>query len=108
MTGRASVPAGAAGGRGSAIVRVYGRRVCWSLRVHGIDRPRAAHINKAIPGEYGPVMVKLGKRHSAQGCTTAPPGVGPALVASPRSFHVVVSTRRHPTRALLGQLHTAR
>ena len=108
MTGRKAVPRGARRGRGRATIRVSGPRVCWTFgRVHGIDKPRAALINKAIPGEFGPLMVKLGKRFKSAGCVTAGPGIAQAIAQSPRSFYVTIATRRFPLGAVRGQLRKA-
>jgi hypothetical protein len=108
MSGHASVPKGPGRGRGSASLTVRGQRVCWSFRrLRGIDRPRAAFVKKAIPGEFGPVMVKLGRRYRAAGCATVPVGVAQAIAVSPRSFYVSVNTRRYPLGAVRGQLRRA-
>ena len=65
MTGRKAVPRGARSGRGSVTVRIAGRRVCWSFgRLRGTDKPRAAYIKKGIPGEFGPVILQLGRRYT--------------------------------------------
>ena len=108
LSGRAAVPKGPKRGHGSAAVAIAGRRVCWSFRrLRGIDRPRAAFIKKGIPGEFGPVMVRLGKRYRATGCATASAGTARAIALSPRGFYVSVNTRRFPLGALRGQLRKA-
>ncbi|MEA2380689.1 MAG: hypothetical protein QOH72_660 [Solirubrobacteraceae bacterium] len=105
MTGRKAVPRGATRGRGSVTVRISGRRVCWSFgRLHGVDAPRAAFIKKGIPGEFGPVMLQLGRRYSASGCGTATAGNAHAIALSPRSFYITVNTRKFPLGAVRGQL----
>jgi hypothetical protein len=108
LSGHAAVPKGPRRGHGSASLVVTGRRVCWTFRrLRGIDRPRAAFIKKAIPGEFGPVMVVLGRRYRANGCATAPVGVAEAIAKSPRSFYLSINTRRYPLGALRGQLRTS-
>jgi CHRD domain len=108
MTGRKAVPRGARRGRGSATIRVSGSRVCWTFgRLHGIDKPRAAFIKKGIPGEFGPVIVQLGKRYRASGCVTTTIGTAQQLALSPRGFYVTVNTRRFPLGAVRGQLRKA-
>lgn len=108
MTGRKAVPRGARRGRGTVTVRVSGRRVCWTFgRLHGIDKPRAAFIKHGIPGEFGPVILQLGRRFSASGCATTTVGTAQQLVKSPRGFYVTVNTRRFPLGAVRGQLRKA-
>lgn len=105
MTGRKAVPRGAKRGRGTVTIRISGRRVCWTFgRLHGIDRPRAAFIKKGIPGEFGPVIVQLGRRYRASGCVTTTIGNARAVALSPRGFYVTVNTRRFPLGAVRGQL----
>jgi ABC-type amino acid transport substrate-binding protein len=108
MTGRKAVPRGARRGRGTVTVRISGARVCWTFgRLHGIDKPRAAAIRHAIPGEFGPVIVQLGKRYRASGCVTTTIGTAQQLALSPRGFYVTVNTRRFPLGAVRGQLRKA-
>ena len=108
MTGRKAVPRGARRGRGSVTIRVSGSRVCWTFgRLHGIDRPRAAFIKKGIPGEFGPVIVQLGKRYRASGCVKTAIGTAQQLALSPRGFYVTVNTLRFPLGAVRGQLRKA-
>lgn len=108
MTGRKAVPRGAKRGRGSVSIRISGRRVCWAFtRLHGTDKPRAALIRKGIPGEFGPVIVQLGRRYAASGCTTTTIGNAQQLALSPRGYYVAVQTRRYPLGAVRGQLRKA-
>ena len=108
MPGRKSVPPGAKRGRGSVTIRVSGRRVCWTFgRLHGIDKPRAAFIKHGIPGEFGPVILQLGRRYRASGCATTTVGTAQQLALSPRGFYVTVNTRRFPLGAVRGQLRKA-
>ena len=108
MTGRKAVPRGAKRGRGTVTIRISGRHVCWTFgRLHGIDRPRAAFIKHGIPGEFGPVVVKLGRRYRASGCATTTLGTAQQLALSPRGFYVTVNTRRFPLGAIRGQLRKA-
>ena len=108
LTGRAAVPRGAKHGRAHASLRFAGRRVCWSIRrVRGIDRPRVASIYKAIPGEFGPLMVRLGKRYRATGCVTARQGIAESIARSPQGFYLSIATRRFPLGAVRGQLRRA-
>ena len=77
MTGRKAVPRGARRGRGSATVRIAGRRVC---------------------------ILQLGRRYRASGCATTTVGTAQQLGLSPRGYYVTVNTRRFPLGAVRGQL----
>lgn len=108
MTGRKAVPRGARLGRATATIRISGRRVCWTFgRMHGMDKPRAAFIKHGIPGEFGPVVVQLGRRFTASGCATTTLGTAQQLALSPRGYYVTVNTRRFPLGAVRGQLRKA-
>jgi CHRD domain len=108
MTGRKAVPRGAKRGRTTVTVRISGRRVCWTFgRMRGIDKPRAAFIKKGIPGEFGPVIVQLGRRFRVSGCATTTTGNAQQMVLSPHGYYVTVNTRRFPLGAVRGQLHKA-
>ena len=108
LTGRAAVPKGAAHGRARASLRITGRKVCWSISgVRGIGRPRTASIYKAIPGEFGPLMARLGGRYRAAGCVKARVGIAEAIARSPEGFYLSIATRRYPLGAVRGQLRRA-
>ena len=108
MTGRKAVPGGAKRGRATVTIQVSGRRVCWAFgRLRGMDKARAAFIKHGIPGEFGPVILRLGRRYSASGCLTTTPGTARQLALSPRAYYVTVNTRRFPLGAVRGQLRKA-
>jgi hypothetical protein len=108
MTGRKAVPRGAKRGRGTVTLRISGQRVCWTFgRIQGVDKPRAAFIKHGIPGEFGPVVVQLGRRFTASGCATTTIGNAQQLRLSPRGYYVTVNTRRFPLGAVRGQLRKA-
>jgi hypothetical protein len=95
-------------GRGSATVTITGARVCWTIRnLHGVGRPRGATIRQGASGRSGPVMVRLGRRYRASGCTAIPAALGQSIAARPRGFYVAVTTRAHPRGAVRGQLRPA-
>jgi hypothetical protein len=92
-------------GSGSATVTLLGGRVCWTIRnLHGVARPRAATIRRGAAGRTGPVIVRLGRRYRASGCTTVTAALGQAIASAPGGFYVAVSTRAHPAGAVRGQL----
>ena len=108
MTGRKAVPRGAKHGRGTVTIRVSGGRVCWTFGgLHGIDKPRAAFLRHGIPGEFGPVVVQLGKRYRASGCARTTVATAQQIALSPRAYYVTVNTRRFPLGAVRGQLRRA-
>jgi hypothetical protein len=108
MTGRKAVPRGAKSGRGTVTIRISGRRVCWTFgRLHGVGKARAAFIKHGIPGEFGPVVIQLGRRFTASGCANTTIGTAQQLALSPRAYYVTVNTRRFPLGAVRGQLRKA-
>jgi hypothetical protein len=108
-SGRVALASRLAGhGRGSATVTIVGARVCWTIRnLHGVGRPSAATIRQGAAGRNGPVMVRLGRRYRASGCTQIAAALGQSIAAQPRGFYVAVATRAHPNGAVRGQLRPA-
>jgi CHRD domain-containing protein len=107
LTGRAAVPRGGKHSHARARIAIRGRRVCWKFtRVRGLDHKRKARafIDKAIAGEFGPIMVKLGKRYHARGCVRTKKGLARQIALSPQGFYLTVNTRKHPLGAMRGQL----
>jgi hypothetical protein len=95
-------------GRGSATVTLDGARVCWTIRnLRGVGRPRSATIRQGTAGRSGPVMVRLGRRYRASGCTAIPAALGASIAARPGGFYVSVATRARPAGAVRGQLRHA-
>ena len=95
-------------GSGSATVTLLGTRACWTIRnLHGIGHPRAATIRRGGTGRTGPVIVRLGRRYKASGCTAVTAGLAQAIAAGPRGFYVAVATAAHPNGAVRGQLRPA-
>jgi|1186.fasta_scaffold61572_2 hypothetical protein len=95
-------------GRGSANVTITGARLCWTIRnLHGVGHARAATIRRGEAGHTGPVIVRLGRRYKASGCTAVTAGLAQAIAAGPRGFYVAVATAAHPNGAVRGQLRPA-
>jgi len=92
-------------GRGSASITIAGTRLCWTFRnMHGVSRPTRAAIRQAATGS---VVVALGRRYRASGCTTITAGLGAAIGARPSGFSVTVATRAHPRGAVRARLRRA-
>lgn len=84
------------------------RSLCWRfVGVGGIDKPTAAHIHRAPGRRAGPVVVSLGVRYTAKGCTSAPRKAIRALESHPNDYYVNVHTARYPGGAIRGQLIAA-
>jgi len=92
-------------GRGSASITIAGTRACWTFRnMHGVGRPTSATVRQGAAGHSGPVMVRLGRRYRASGCTTIAAALGRSIAARPGGFYVSVATRAHPGGAVRAQL----
>jgi hypothetical protein len=107
LTGRRAVPRGAKHAHARARIAIRGRNVCWKFtHVRGLDHKRQARafIDKAIPGEFGPIMVKLGKRYHARGCVNTKKGLARQIALSPQGFYLTINTRKHPLGAMRAQL----
>jgi hypothetical protein len=95
-------------GRGSATVTITGARACWTIRnLHGVGHPSSATIRQGAAGRSGAIMVRLGRRYRASGCTAIAAALGQAIAARPGAFYVAVATRAHPAGAVRGQLRPA-
>lgn len=104
LTGKAETPKGDPDGRGTAEVKITGRKVCWEIKVSGVQRIVAAHIHKGRPGSAGPVVVPFGKVFKAKGCTTTTAAIAAAIEKTPSAYYVNVHNAKYPAGALRGQL----
>ena len=112
LTGRAEAPGpGDPDGSGSALIRLNQgqRRVCFELDWRKIERPTAAHIHEAPPGDPGPVVVGLFDPSTGPlrgGCIE---NVDRALIKdirqSPGDYYVNIHTPSFLGGAIRGQLH---
>jgi hypothetical protein len=92
-------------GLGGATLTIAGARVCWTIRnLQGVGRPRAATVRQ---GTQGPVIVRLGRRYRASGCTAIRAALARSIAARPSGFSVVVTTRARPRGAVRGPLRPA-
>lgn len=106
LTGRAETPKGDPDGRGTAEVKITGRRVCWEIKVSRVQSIMAAHIHKGRPGVEGPVVVPFGKVFKAKGCTTTTAAIAAAIQKRPSAYYVNVHNAKYPAGALRGQLRS--
>lgn len=104
LTGKAETPKGDPDGRGTAEIKVTGRRVCWEIKVSRVQTIMAAHIHKGRPGVAGPVVVPFGKVFKAKGCTTTTAAIAAAIQRTPSAYYVNVHNAKYPAGALRGQL----
>jgi hypothetical protein len=106
LTGKAETPKGDPDGRGTAEVKITGRRVCWEIKVARVQTIAAAHIHKGRPGVEGPVVVPFGKAFKPKGCTTTTAAVAAAIQRTPSAYYVNVHNAKYPAGALRGQLRS--
>ena len=106
LRGAAEVPKGARSGSGSAKVTLdtKTRKACWTIAVHGIDKPLSAHVHKARAGKTGPVVIPLGARFMTKGCVIVPLSTVRAVAKNPAAYYVNVHTRAYLGGAIRGQL----
>jgi hypothetical protein len=106
LTGSAETPKGDPDGRGTAEIKITGRRVCWEITVSKVQTIVAAHIHKGRPGVAGPVVVPFGKTFKPKGCTTTTAAIAAAIVRRPSAYYVNVHNAKYPGGALRGQLRS--
>jgi hypothetical protein len=106
LTGKAETPKGDSDGRGTAEIKITGRRVCWEIKVTRVQTIVAAHIHKGRPGTAGPVVVPFGKVFKAKGCTTTSAAIAAAIQRTPSAYYVNVHNAKYPGGALRGQLRS--
>ena len=105
-------PPGDPDGRGSARVTIRGTRVCWRLRVTGIERPHSAHIHAGTSRSEGPAVVPLFLRPRSlerprRGCTRTGRLEAGDIARHPRRYYVNVHNDEFPNGAVRGQLSRA-
>jgi CHRD domain len=106
LLGKSETPKGDPDGRGTAEVKITGRKVCWEIKVSRVQTIVAAHIHKGAPGVAGPVVVPFGKIFKAQGCTTTTAAIAAAIEKKPAAYYVNVHNAKYPGGALRGQLRS--
>jgi hypothetical protein len=105
LMGKVEVPKGDPDGRGTAEVKITGKKVCWEIKASKVATIVAAHIHRGGPGVAGPVVVPFGKIYKSKGCTTTTATIAAAITKSPAAFYVNIHNAKYPGGALRGQLH---
>jgi CHRD domain len=121
LTGRQEVPVaggpavGDPEGRATALVKVQGARVTFSLSWRGITAPTLGHIHRGATGANGPVAVTLlgspmpDTVSAAAGSTSVTDSaVAAAIRSDPAAFYVNLHSAEFPGGAVRGQLRPAR
>jgi len=106
LLGKSETPKGDPDGRGTAEVKITGRKVCWEIKVSRVQTIVAAHIHKGAPGVAGPVVVPFGKIFKAKGCTTTTAAIAAAIEKKPAAYYLNVHNAKYPGGALRGQLRS--
>src|SRR5688572_990335 len=97
-------------GHGSAMVKVYKTKVCYSLAVMSIKRATEAHIHKGAKGKTGPIVVPTDQssfnppRPTSSGCEAISNKLSNKLRQSPSNYYVNVHNKPYPDGAIRGQL----
>lgn len=108
LSGGGTVPGGARGGRGVAVIAFHGEsRVCWRFaHLHGFTDPTAAHIHTGRAGRTGPVALSLsrGTRLHHKGCAALSPTLTKAIWSNPTGYYVDIHSTAFPNGAVRGQL----
>jgi hypothetical protein len=109
MTGEKEVPGpGDPDGSGTAVVKVFQKKVCYTLKVQKIQLvDLAAHIHLGLRDEAGPVVVPLEPPEggSSSACTAIPRALSLELREHPSRYYVNVHNEKFPDGAIRGQLH---
>jgi len=106
LLGKSETPKGDPDGRGTAEIKITGRKVCWEIKVSKVQTIVAAHIHKGGPGVAGPVVVPFGKVFKSKGCTTTTAAIAAAIERHPAAYYVNVHNAKYPGGALRGQLRS--
>jgi hypothetical protein len=109
LQGEKEVPGpGDRDGSGTAVVKVFQKKLCYTLRVEDIQLvDLAAHIHLGLRDEAGPVIVTLEPPTggSSNACTPITRALSLELREHPTRYYVNVHNERFPDGAIRGQLH---
>jgi hypothetical protein len=108
MTGEKEVPGpGDPDGTGTAVVKVFKAKVCYTLEVRRIAPATAAHIHVGFRREAGPIVVPLEPPTdgSSSACAEIPRALSLELREHPGRYYVNVHNTPFPNGAIRRQLH---
>jgi CHRD domain len=108
MTGEKEVPGpGDPEGCGTAVVKVFRAKVCYTLTAKNIEPAMEAHIHLGLRREAGPVVAPLEPptEGSSRACTEIPRALSLELREHPSRYYVNVHNEEFPAGAIRGQLH---
>jgi hypothetical protein len=109
LAGAAEVPGpGDADGKGKAILELdpSASRLCYKLRVEGIDTATMSHLHLGAVGVAGDAVVKFEPpaKGTSSGCAQMAPETTAAIVKDPDHYYVNVHNAAFPNGAVRGQL----
>ena len=109
LLGGNEVGGGDPDGYGAASVIFTPNGICYSILVHGIDTPQAAHIHEANAGANAPPAITLkfpsrGNAGSVSACRRVGDAIKNRMRARPNGFYINVHTTVFPDGAIRGQL----
>ncbi len=106
MSGSVEVPKGAPNGGGTATISIRGakKQLCWTFHLTGVTAPNAAHIHSGGAGVAGPIVIPLGGKYKASGCTSVAPALLTKIEAAPKKYYVNVHNAKYPGGAVRSQL----
>jgi hypothetical protein len=109
LTGEKEVPGpGDPDGFGRAVVKVFEKKVCFTLEVRRIAPATGAHIHLGLRDEAGPVVAALDPPPtdgSSSGCVDIPRALSLELREHPSRYYINVHNADFPDGAIRGQLH---
>jgi hypothetical protein len=96
----------------AALIFANPGQLCYSMLVHGIDRPTAAHIHRGFAGQNGGIVVTLlppvlpsnGNPGTRAACVPVAASLLNTIRFTPSGFYINVHTGQFPNGALRGQL----
>ena len=109
LTGASEVPGpGDEDGKGKAILDLDPAhdKLCYKIKVEGIDEATMAHVHTGAAGVAGPVASKLDPpaKGVSGNCTQIAPELTQGLLKSPGDYYVNVHNAAFPNGAIRGQV----
>ena len=98
-------------GTGTAMVKVYKTKLCYTLSVMNIKPATMAHIHQGAKGQTGPIVVPTDQtsfnlpRPTSSGCEAISNRLSMKLWHKPSHYYVNVHNKPYPEGAIRGQLH---